>query len=198
MCPSNIHNVSHRVIFHHILLSVRSSLIPRDRFLSSTIGNTTYILTSNSLDAPPTMQNYLHLFLDPYKRSPYLQYIYESGRHNNRPVSRQRLTLTTSPSSSLISSKRPKRHLVLRTTAHTPGRGEAITFPAASIQHQMYILILVTYMLISIPVLHTPPLLWTIVRYPTTHHHTMHIISQAVPSHLVHAKSKFVNGPTHR
>ena len=148
------------------------------------------------------MQNYLHLFLDPYKRSPYLQYIYESGRHNNRPVSRQRLTLTTSPSSSLISSKRPKRHLMLRTTAHTPGRGEAITFPAASIQHQMYILILVTYMLISIPVLHTPPLLWTIVRYPTTHHHTIHIIlatlgSQAVPSHMVHTTSKIVTGSIH-
>ena len=64
--------------------------------------NTTHTLTPNGTDTPTTRYHYLHLFINPSTGSPYLQYTYEGGYHNNRTVSTQRLTLTTSVPSSLI------------------------------------------------------------------------------------------------
>ena len=54
MCPSNNHNLSHRVIYHHLLTSARSPLIPRDSYLSLTMDNTTHTLITKVTDAPPT------------------------------------------------------------------------------------------------------------------------------------------------
>ena len=156
--PANTHHLSHRAIYHYFRLNTRSPLIPRFRYLSLTIDNIIFVLTPNSPDASQTRQYYLHLFLNPYKRSLYLQYTYEYGYLNNRPASRQHLTLTTSLPNSLLTSTQPKRHLMLRTTTHVPGQGEMIIFSAASIQHQMSMITLVIQMILSIPVLHTPPL----------------------------------------
>ena len=120
MRPSNTHNLSHRVIYHHLFISARSPLIPRDRSLSLTTDSTTHTLTPKGTDATPTRQHCLHLFLNLYKRSPYIQYTYEGGYHNNCTVSEQRLTITTSLYSSVISSKRPTHQYMMYTTSHTP------------------------------------------------------------------------------
>ena len=176
MRPSNNHNVLYRVIFHHLLLSARYPLIPRDRFLPLTMDSTTHILTFRGTEAPPTSQHYLYLFLNPYKRSPYLQYTYQSDFHNNRTVSAQRLTITISLPSSTISFKRSKHQHMIRTTSHTPDLGETITFSAESVEYQMTIPTLVTHMLLSIPVLKTPSLLWTIVRHTNAQQHTPHLV----------------------
>ena len=77
MCPSITHNMSHRIIFHHLCLSTQSSLIPMYRFLSLTMDNTTHPLTLRGTETLPTNQHYLHLLLNSYKRSPHLQYIYQ-------------------------------------------------------------------------------------------------------------------------
>lgn len=64
----------------------------------------------------------------------------------------------------------------MRTTSHTPDLGETITLPVDSIQHQKTILILVTYMLLSILFIHVSHLSWNIVQHPNTHQQTMRII----------------------
>ena len=64
----------------------------------------------------------------------------------------------------------------MRTTSYTRDFGETITFPAESVQHQMTILILVVHILLSIPILKTPSMSWTIVRQATTHQQTLYLI----------------------
>ena len=76
----------------------------------------------------------------------------------------------------MLSSKRPKRHHVMRTTSHAPEIGTVLTFPADSVQHQMTILTLATHLLLSIPVIYAPHMAWKIIRQPHTHLRTLHLI----------------------
>ena len=95
MRPSNDHHLPYRVLYHHLLISVRSTLIARGRYLSLVTDNTIHTLSPNGTHDPITRLYHLHLFLNPSNGSLYLQYAYEGGYHNNRPVSTQRLDLTT-------------------------------------------------------------------------------------------------------
>ena len=97
--PTNTHGLSHRIIYHHLLISSRSPPAPLDRSLSLIMYTAIYPLTPISQRIP---QHNLHLFLNPYKGSPYLQYTYEGGRHHQCPVSAQRLTIYISLSSALL------------------------------------------------------------------------------------------------
>ena len=97
--PTNTHGLSHRIIYHHLLISSRSPLAPLSRSLSLIMYTAIYPLTPISQRIP---QHNLHLFLNPYKGSPYLQYTYEGGRHHQCPVSAQRLTIYISLSSALL------------------------------------------------------------------------------------------------
>ena len=45
---------------------------------------------------------------------------------------------------------------MIQTTSHTPDLGRMIIFPAELMQHQITILILVTHILMSLPVINTP------------------------------------------
>ena len=72
MHPVNTYYLSHCAIYHHLLLSTKSLLIPRDRYLSFTMYNTTHPLTPKRTNSQPTGQHYFYLFFNPYKRSPYL------------------------------------------------------------------------------------------------------------------------------
>ena len=139
-------------------------------------------MVPNDTHYSSTRLHYPHLFLNPPTGSPYLQYTFDSGSNNNRPLSVQRLTITTSLFISLITSKRPRRYRMMYNTSHTPNLGETITFPTDSEQHQMTILILVTHMLLSIPVLPSPVLSWRTVRNPTSHRQTINIILATLPS----------------
>ena len=126
---ANTHGLSHRTIYHQLLLSEKSPLISRNRCISLTMDNTIHPITPKSTDTQPTCQCYLYLFLSPDKRSPYLQYTYDGGYHNNRTVSAQRITITTRLPSSLISSTRPKWHYMMRTSSYTPDPGQKFTLP---------------------------------------------------------------------
>ena len=129
MYLTNTHHLSHRTFYHQLLLSAKSSLISRNRCLSLTMDNIIHPITTKSTDAQPTGQYYLYIFLSPYKRSPYLQYTYDGGYHNNYTVSAQRLTITTRLPSSLISSTRQKRRCMMHTSSYTPDPGQTLTFP---------------------------------------------------------------------
>ena len=165
MSSSNTNHLLHRVINHYLLTSASSPLIPRDRDLSFTLDNNIYPLTPHRTDTHTTRKHHIQLFINPYKRSLYVQYIYNGRYHNNRPVATQHLTITTSLPKSLILSMQSTRQLVMRTTSHTPDHGETITFPVDSVQHQMTILTLVTQILMSILVLNTSSLSWNIFRH---------------------------------
>ena len=70
MKPTNYHHLSYRVIYHHLLISARSPLIPRDRCLTITLDNTVHNLTYKGPDAQLTTQHNIRLFLNPYKGHP--------------------------------------------------------------------------------------------------------------------------------
>ena len=91
-------------------------------------------------------------------------------------MSVQRLIITTRLPSSLISSTRPKRHCMMRTTSHAPDPGQTLTFPVNSVQHQMALLTLVTHIFLSSPSLKPSHMSWNIVRQPHTNHQTLHLI----------------------
>ena len=133
MRTSNNHHLPHRVLYHHLLISARSPLILRDMYLSLIMNNIIHTSIPNDTHDLTTQLHYLLLFLNTSKGSPNLQYLYEGGYYNYRPVYVQRLTLTTNLPSSLISSKRPKQHRMMHTTSYTPGLSETITFPVDSI-----------------------------------------------------------------
>ena len=148
--------------------------MPRDRSLSLTINNNIHSL-SPSIN--PTLRlHHLHIFLNPYQRMPYLLYTCDGRQHTTDAVTTRRFTITTSLPSSLIPSKRPKRRHMTRATSHTPDLGTVLTFPADSVQHQMTILTLATQMLLTIPVIHAPHMVWKIIRQPHTHLRTLHLI----------------------
>jgi len=165
-----------RVIYHYLHISARSPLIPRDRFLNLTMDNTIHTMTPNDTHDSYTRLHYIHLFLDPPTSFPYILYTFDGQPTANPPLSAQRLTITTSLPSSTPSTKRPRRHRMMRTTSHTPLLGETITFPANSVQHQMTILTLVTHMLLSTPTLNTRLVSWGPVRHPNAHLQTLGII----------------------
>ena len=143
--------------------------MPRDRSISLTINNNIHSLTPSTPNNPTLRPHHLHLFLNPYQRMPYLLYTYDGGQHTTSTVTTRRFTLTTSLPSSLIPSKRPKRHHMMRTTSHTPDLGTVHIFPADSVHHQMTILTLATQMLLTIPMIHAPHMVWKIIRQPHTH-----------------------------
>ena len=141
-----------------------------------------------------TRLHYIHLFLDPPTSSPYILYTFDGQPTANPPLSAQRLTITTSLPSPIRSNKRPRRHHMMRTISHTPARGETISFPVKSVQHQMTILTLVTHMLLSAPNLDVPKLSWKAVRQPTTHHQTLGIIMATLALQRYHP-IWFTSGP---
>ena len=118
--PSNTQNMPYRIIYHHLLVSTKSLLMLRDRSLRLTIDNTFHSRIINHLDAPTIRQHRLHLFLNQYKRVPYLLYTFTGGQHNNYTVATQRFTITTSLLSSLIYSKRPQYQYMMQTTSQIP------------------------------------------------------------------------------
>ena len=147
---SNKTFIPFRIIYHHLLISAKSPLVSRDRSILLTIDNDIHSLTPIH---PITKhrRHFLHLFLNPYNRSPYRLYTFDGGQHNLNSAAAQHLTISTSLPSSIIPSKRPTRNHMMRTTSHTPDLGTVLTFPADSVQHHMTILILATYMILSIP-----------------------------------------------
>ena len=174
--PAISNHLPLRVLYHHLFISTRSSLIPRNRHLSITMDNTIHTMTPNDTHDPSTRLHYIHLFLNPSTGFPHLSYTFNGPLSANPPLSSQQLTTTTSLPSSLPSTKRPRQHLMMRTTSHTPNLGETITFPAESVQHQMTILTLVTHMLLSARTLNTRLISWGPVRQPNAHQQTLGII----------------------
>ena len=107
MNRSNTQNIPHQIIYHHLLICVNSPLVPRDRSLTHTVDNAIYSLTITHPLAPIIRLYQLYLFLNPYKREPYLLYTFAGGQHNNHTVDAQHIIITTSLPSSIIPSKRP-------------------------------------------------------------------------------------------
>ena len=68
---------------------------------------------------------------------------------------------------------------MMRTVTHEPDRITTLTFPAESKQHQLTILTLATHLLFSVPTLHTRAS-WDIIRHPSSHKHTLHLILATV------------------
>ena len=124
--PHSIHHLPLRVIYHHLHISARAPLIPRDRFLNLTIDNTIHTMTPNDTHNSSTRLHYIHLFLDPPTSYPYILYTFAGQPKANPPLSTQRLTITTSLPIPIRSNKRPRRHRMMHTTSHTPTRGETI------------------------------------------------------------------------
>ena len=164
LCPSDTHQLPLRVLYHQLLISARSPLIPRDRHLSISMDNTIYAMTPNATHDSSTRLHYIQLFLNPSTGSPYLFYTFHGQPNANSLLSAQRLTITTSLPSSLPFTKRPRRYCMMRTTSHAPNLGKTITFPVDSVQHQMTILTLVTHMILLIPLLRLKLLSWRPVR----------------------------------
>ena len=189
--PAVSHHLPLRVLYHHLLISARSSLIPRDRNLSITMYNNIHTMTPNDVQDPSTRLHYIHLFLNPSTGSPYLSYTLNGQPNDNPPLSSQQLTVTTSLPNSPPSTKRPQRHLMMCTTSHM---GETITFPTDSVPHQITILTLVTHMLFSAPTLNTRLLSWGPVRQPNAHQQTLGIILATLPLKRYHP-IWFTSGP---
>ena len=72
--PNITHHIPLRVIYHHLHMSARAPLIPRDRFLNLTMTNTIHTMTPNDTHNPSTRLYYIHLFLDPSTSAPYISY----------------------------------------------------------------------------------------------------------------------------
>ena len=64
----------------------------------------------------------------------------------------------------------------MRIASHIPTLGETIAFPVDSVQHRLIILTLVTHILLSVPVFHSPLRFWRTIRHPNAHHQTIGII----------------------
>ena len=150
--------------------------MPRDQSLSLTFDSNIHSLSPTTPNNPTLGQHHLHLFLNLYKRDPYLLYTFDGAKHTTGTVAPQHLAITTSLPSSFISSKRPKRHHMKRTLSHAPEIDTVLIFPADSVQHQMTSLTLATHMLLSIPVIYAPHMEWKIIRQPHTHLNTLHLI----------------------
>ena len=174
--PSNNRLISHRIIYHHFLISTNSSLVSWDRSLFLTIDSNIHYVTPTTSTNPTLHRHQIHLFPKPYKRELYLLYTCDGGQHTTSAVVTQHLTIITSLPSSIIPSKRPKRHHMMRTTSHTLDIGTVLAFPVDSVQHKMTILTLATHMLFSIPVIYAPHMVWKIIRQLHTHLHILHLI----------------------
>ena len=70
--PNDTHHLPLRVIYHHMNISARAPLIPRDRYISITMDNTIHTMTSNGTHDPSTRLHYIHLFLNQTMGSPYI------------------------------------------------------------------------------------------------------------------------------
>ena len=99
--PNDTHHLPLQVIYHHMHISARAPLIPRDRFLNLTIDNTIHTITPNDTHDPSTRLHYIHLFLDPPTSSPYILYTFD-GQPNANPLSLPS-DLPSQPVSPLIS-----------------------------------------------------------------------------------------------
>ena len=76
--PSDNYQLPLRVLYHHLLISARSPLISRDRYLSLIMDNTIHTMTPNDTHDPSTRLHYLRLFLNVSVGSPYLLYTFDS------------------------------------------------------------------------------------------------------------------------
>ena len=83
--PYDTNHLSLRVLYHHLLISARSPLIPQDRYLSITMDNTIHTMTPNDTYALSTILHYLHLFINPSTGSPYLLYTFDGHSNTNQP-----------------------------------------------------------------------------------------------------------------
>ena len=83
--PSDTHQLPLRILYHHLLISARSHLIPRDRHLSLTIDNTIHTMTPNDTHDPSIRLHSLHLFLNPSTDFPYLLCTF-AGQPNANPL----------------------------------------------------------------------------------------------------------------
>ena len=175
----NHHRISHRVIYHPLRVSTQSTIIPWDRSLNITLNNTIYTLTPRNTETTLTYHT-IHLFLNSYQGSPDLQHTYNGRYHNQNKISPQRLTLTTTLSSTQSTSRKPQRQYTIHTMTDTHDLGRTITFPAYSIHHQLSILILTTSMILSLPIFDIKILKWNILRYISTHRHQTHLILTAI------------------
>ena len=87
------HHMSLRVLYHHLLISARSPLIPRDRYLYITMDNTIHTMTPNDTYDLFTRLHYLHLFINPSTGSLYLLYTFDRHFNTNQPPSSLRSDL---------------------------------------------------------------------------------------------------------
>ena len=199
MQTTNHHCLSHRTVYHHLLISARFSLIPRDRSLSITTDNNIYTQIPKGTDILMVTHHTLHLFVNIYKESFYLQYTYDGEWYYWSMVSSQYLTIYTNLSRNQFTFKRPQRERVIHTMSHTPDLSRTITFPAESIQHQMTMLILAPYMLLLIQVFNTSHISWNIIMYTTTHRQNYGLILETFALtryHLIWFTSSPTQNPT--
>ena len=165
--------LSQRIIFHHIHITAMSILTLSDRTLKITLDTTIHILTparTRSVIIP----HYLHLYLNPHDRLPYLQHTCTGIEPKS-----YRLIVTTSLPCHQYGSSNVRRRPMLRTTAHAPDLVTTLTFPAKSIQHQQSILILATHLLLTVPII-TPQQSWSIIREKKSHRHTLQLILDTI------------------
>ena len=82
-----------------------------------------------------------------------LSHPYLLHTHRLTDQTTRRLDLTTTLPSKASVPGRPHRRPMMRTESHAPDRIITLTFPTASIQHQLSIMTLVTHMLLSVPII---------------------------------------------
>ena len=166
-------NLSHLVIFHHLHITVMSTIIPSDITLKITLDNTIHILTlprTGSVTTP----HHLHLYLNPHDPLPYLQHTCTG----NKPTP-YHLVATASLPCQRSGSSWDQRRPILRTTAYAPGLDTTLTFSVESTQHQQSILTLATHLLLTVPVI-TRQQSWNSIREKESHRLTLQLILAAV------------------
>ena len=165
--------LSHRVIFHHLLITAMSTLLPSDRMLKITLDNAIHIMTPPCTGSVTTPYH-MHLYLNPHDRLPFLQHTCSGS--DAKPYC---FIVTTSLPSQRAESSNSRCRPMLRTTAHVLDLVTTLTFPADSPQHHQSILTLATHLFLTIPII-TPQQSWNIIREKTSHRHTLQLILATV------------------
>ena len=144
-----------------------------------TVNQTTYPLTPTRA-AHTSTPHHLRLFLNPHNRHPYLLH-----KHRLTDQTTCRLELTTTLPSKASVHGRLQRWPMIRTDSHAPDCITTLTFPAATTQHQLSNMTLVTHMLLSVPIV-TVQQSWNIVRENETHQHTLQLILATITLQSYH------------
>ena len=139
--------LSRSVFFHYLCITTLSELILRDRTLQLTVDDTVHHLTLPRTTCG-VIPHHLHLSLNPHDLPP-------SPRHTHvvNEYSTYRLVITATLPSTRSGTTRPRRHSMMRTTAHAPDTVTTFIFPANSIQHQHSIMTLANHLLLTAPCL---------------------------------------------